>query len=48
MSVLVVVFNKKIIILPVVTIRGRLVTPFILGSMSVGLNILIRHSFMDL
>ena len=30
------------------TIRGRLITPFILGSMSVGLNILIRHSFMDL
>ena len=29
-------------------IRGRLITPFILGSMSVGLNILIRHSFMDL
>ena len=27
------------------TIRGRLITPFILGSMSVGLNILIRHSF---
>ena len=26
------------------TIRGRLITPFILGSMSVGLNILIRHS----
>ena len=25
------------------TIRGRLITPFILGSMSVGLNILIRH-----
>ena len=23
-------------------------TPFVLGSMSVGLNILIRHSFMDL
>ena len=30
------------------TIRGHLITPFILGSMSVGLNILIRHSFMDL
>ena len=30
------------------TIRGRLITPFILGSMSVGLNILVRHSFMDL
>ena len=30
------------------TIRGRLITPFILGSMSVGLNIVIRHSFMDL
>ena len=30
------------------TIHGRLITPFILGSMSVGLNILIRHSFMDL
>ena len=30
------------------TIRGRLITPFILGSMSVGLNILIRHSFVDL
>ena len=30
------------------TIRGRLITPFILGSMSVGLNIQIRHSFMDL
>ena len=30
------------------TIRGRLITPFILGSMSVGLNILIRHSFTDL
>ena len=27
------------------TIRERLITPFILGSMSVGLNILIRHSF---
>ena len=26
------------------TIRGRLITPFVLGSMSVGLNILIRHS----
>ena len=24
------------------------ITPFVLGSMSVGLNILIRHSFMDL
>ena len=30
------------------TIRGRLITPFVLGSMSVGLNFLIRHSFMDL
>ena len=30
------------------TIRGRLITPFVMGSMSVGLNILIRHSFMDL
>ena len=30
------------------TILGRLITPFILGSMSVGLNILIRHSFTDL
>ena len=30
------------------TIRGRLITPFVLGSMFVGLNILIRHSFMDL
>ena len=30
------------------TIRGRLSTAFILGSMSVGLNILICHSFMDL
>ena len=30
------------------TIRGRLITPFVLGSMSVGLNNLIRHSFMDL
>ena len=30
------------------TIRGRLITPFILGSMSAGLNILIRHSFTDL
>ena len=30
------------------TIRGRLITPFIVGSMSVGLNILIRHSFTDL
>ena len=30
------------------TIRGRLIIPFILGSMSVGLNILIRHSFTDL
>ena len=30
------------------TISGRLITPFVLGSMSVGLNILIRHSFMDL
>ena len=31
-----------------VHIRERLITPFILGSMSVGLNILIRHSFTDL
>ena len=30
------------------TLRGRLITPFILGSMSVGLNILIRHLFTDL
>ena len=30
------------------TIRGRLITPFVLGSMSVGLSILIRHSFIDL
>ena len=30
------------------TIRGRLITSFILGSMSVGLNIRIRHSFRDL
>ena len=30
------------------TIRGRLITPFVLGSMTVGLNILIRHSFMDM
>ena len=30
------------------TVRGRLITPFILGSMSVGLNILIRHSFTSL
>ena len=30
------------------TIRGRLITPFILGSKSVGLNILIHHSFTDL
>ena len=30
------------------TIRGRLIIPFFLGSMSVGLNILIRHSFTDL
>ena len=29
------------------TIRGRLIIPFILGSMSVGLNILICHSFTD-
>ena len=29
------------------TIRRRLITPFILGSMSVDLNILIRYSFMD-
>ena len=27
------------------TIRGRLITPLIFGFMSVGLNILIRHSF---
>ena len=31
-----------------ISIRGRLIIPFILGSMSVGLNILIRHSFTDL
>ena len=30
------------------TIRGRLITPFVLGSMSVSLSILIRHSFKDL
>ena len=30
------------------TIRGRLIIPFFLGSMSVGLNILSRHSFTDL
>ena len=30
------------------TIRGRLITPFILGSMSVGLNILICQSFTNL
>ena len=30
------------------TIRGRLITPFIPGSMPVGLNIRIRHSFTDL
>ena len=30
------------------TMRGRLITPFILGSMSAGLNIRIRHSFTDL
>ena len=30
------------------TIRGRLITPLILRSMSVDLNILIRHSFTDL
>ena len=35
-------------IIVMLTIRGRLITPFVLGSMSVGLNILIRHSFMDL
>ena len=28
--------------------QTSLITPFVLGSMSVGLNILIRHSFMDL
>ena len=27
---------------------NRLITPFVLGSMCVGLNSLIRHSFMDL
>ena len=32
----------------ILIIRGRLITPFILGSMSVGLNILIRHSFTGL
>ena len=32
----------------ILTIRECLITPFILGSMSVGLNILICHSFMDL
>ena len=30
------------------TIRGHLISPFILMSMSVGLNILIRHLFTDL
>ena len=30
------------------TIRGCLITPFVLGSMSVGLSILIHYSFMDL
>ena len=30
------------------TIRWHLITPFFLGSTSVGLNILIRHSFTDL
>ena len=30
------------------TTRERLITPFILGFMSVGLNSLIRHSFTDL
>ena len=30
------------------TIRRRLITPFVLGSMSVGLNILICHTFTDL
>ena len=30
------------------TSRGHLITLFVLGSMSVGLKILIRHSFMDL
>ena len=34
----------KLAYLVMLTIRGRLITPFILGSMSVGLNILIRHS----
>ena len=29
------------------TVRGRLITPFILGSMSLDLNILIRYSFAD-
>ena len=32
----------------ILTIHGRLITAFILGSMSVGLNILIRHLFTDL
>ena len=30
------------------TICGRLITPLLLGSMSVGLNILICHLVMDL
>ena len=42
--------NTLVVFCPLIllTIRGRLITPFVLGSMSVGLNILIRHSFMDL
>ena len=42
------VFWAKLAYQVMLTIRGRLITPFVLGSMSVGLNILIRHSFMDL
>ena len=38
----------KLVYQVMLTIRGRLITPFVLGSMSVGLKILIRHSFMDL
>ena len=30
------------------SIRGRLITPFVLGPMSVGLNILICHLFTDI
>ena len=38
----------KLVYQVMLAIRGCLITPFILGSMSVGLNILIRLSFMDL